>query len=163
MKKVFWLAAIALLFVYGSGFTTFSVGGVMRYLNEYEQMSMDGNGQDACDRLHEDLEVSIDDYSTGRRMHMEGGKAEFCEYIKETAPAFKLVLSSMNVVREDVEVKHGWSHPWTAEVSYTERRSISMARGAMQINTMGDDRITLVKTFDGVKIKRLVAVTKLQT
>jgi hypothetical protein len=48
-------------------------------------------------------------------------------------------------------------------VSYTERRSISLANGAMQINTVGEDTLTLVKTFDGVKIKRLVATAKLAT
>ena len=111
--------------------------------------------------MHEDLKVSIDDFSSGRRMRMEGGKADTCEYIKQTAPAFKLVLSAMNVVREVIEVKHEWTHPWTAEVSYTVRRSMSMARGAMQNNAIGDDQVTLVNTLGGVNIRRLVAVTKL--
>jgi hypothetical protein len=163
LNKIIWLAALALVFVYGSGFTSFSLGGVMGYLNEYEQLSMDGSGDAACAQLHSDIEFSIDDYSSGRRVHSEGGKEELCAEIKKAAPAFKLVLTSMNVIREEVVVKHGWLHPWTADVSYTERRSISLANGAMQINTVGEDTLTLVKTFDGVKIKRLVATAKLAT
>jgi hypothetical protein len=35
--------------------------------------------------------------------------------------------------------------------------------GTIKIDTTGDDKFTLVKTFDGVKIKRLDAVTRLAT
>jgi hypothetical protein len=71
------------------------------------------------------------------------------------------IVSGMNVTREDVEVKREWLRPWTAEVSYTEQRSVSMSSIQMQVNTVGEDRVTLVKTLTGgVKIKALHAKTR---
>ena len=74
----------------------------------------------------------------------------------------KHVVSGMSVTRDDVEVSRDWLHPWTAEVSYTEQRSVSMAGIQMQVNTVGEDRLTLVKTLTGgVKIKALHAKTRM--
>jgi len=55
--------------------------------------------------MHEELAVALDYRSMGRPMRTEGGKGEFCEYTKEPVPALKAVLSSMNVTRENIEVK----------------------------------------------------------
>ena len=55
--------------------------------------------------MHEELAVALDYRSMARPMRMEGGKGEFCEYTKEPVPALKAVLSSMNVTRENIEVK----------------------------------------------------------
>ena len=160
MKKLFWLLVLALIWVYGSGFVSLGESGAIRFLNNWEQLSMDGDADAVCDLMHDDLEVSMDDRSSGGRpVRFEGGKKEFCEYSQQAIPALKLLLSSMQVTREDIEVKRDWLHPWTADVRYTERRSMSMPAAGLQLNTIGEDSLTLVKTFGGVKILRLDAKT----
>jgi hypothetical protein len=163
MKKLFWLAVIALAWIYGSGFVSLGDAGSMKYLNKWEEYSLRGDADSICALLHEELEFSIDDRTTpGRPLDMQGGKTELCDYYAAVVPAMKHVVSSMNVTRENVEVKRDWLHPWTAEVSYTEQRSVSMAAVQMQVNTTGEDSLTLVKTLSGgVKIKRLHAKTRM--
>lgn len=163
MKKVFWIMTIALAWIYGSGFVSLGARGSMEYLNQWERYSLNGDADSICAMMHEELEFSIDDRSTpGRPLAMQGGKAELCEYYASVVPAMKHIVSNMNVTREDVEIERDWLHPWTAQVSYTERRSVSMAAIRMQVNTTGEDRFTLVKTLTGgVKIKALRAKTRM--
>jgi hypothetical protein len=132
-------------------------------LNEWEQHSLNGDAERICDMMHEELTFSIDDRTTpGRPIDMQGGKAELCDYYATVVPAMKHIVSGMNVTREDVEVQRDWLHPWTAEVSYTEQRSVSMAAVQMQVNTVGEDKVTLVKTLTGgIKIKALHAKTRM--
>lgn len=163
MKKIFWIVAVALAWIYGSGYTSLGPRGAMSHLDEWEQLSLNGDADGICEMMHEELEFSIDDRTTpGRPLDMQGGKAELCDYYAQVVPAMKHIVSGMNVRRDDVEVKRDWLHPWTAEVSYTEQRSVSMAGIQMQVNTVGEDRLTLVKTLtDGVKIKTLHAKTRM--
>lgn len=160
MKKLFWLLAIVLIGVYGSGYAGLGEGGAIRFLNRWEELSVDGDAEAVCDLMHEDLQVSLDDRSGGRPVQLQGGKEEFCAYARQAISAMKLVMSSMNVTRENIEVKREWLHPWTADLSYTERRALSMAGGAVQMSVIGEDRLTLVKTFGGVKIRRLQSTTR---
>lgn len=84
------------------------------------------------------------------------------DYYAQVVPGMKHIVSGMTVRRDDVEVTRGWLHPWTAEVSYTEHRSVSMAGIRVKVNTVGEDRLTLVKTLSGgVKIKALHAKTRM--
>ncbi|GFE81235.1 hypothetical protein GCM10011487_32350 [Steroidobacter agaridevorans] len=163
MKKLFWVVTIALAWIYGSGFMSLGPRGAMNYLDEWEQLSLNGDADGICEMMHEDLEFSIDDRTTpGRPLDMEGGKEDLCDYYAQVVPAMKLVVSGMNVRRDDVEVSRDWLHPWTAEVSYTEQRSVTMAGIQMKVHTVGEDRVTLVKTLtDGVKIKALHAKTRM--
>jgi hypothetical protein len=163
MKKILWIVTIALVWIYGSGFMSLGERGAMDYLNEWEEYSLNGDADAICQMMHEDLEFSIDDRSTpGQPLDMQGGKVELCNYYASVVPAMKHIVSGMNVTREDVEVKRDWLHPWTAEVSYTEQRSVSMSAIQMQVNTVGEDRLTLVKTLTGgVKIKALHAKTRM--
>ena len=161
MKKIFWTVALALAWSYGSGFMSLGPRGAMSYLDEWEQLSLNGDADGICEMMHEDLEFSIDDRSMpGQPLDMEGGKAELCDYYAQVVPAMKFVVNGMSVRRDDVEVSRDWLHPWTAEVSYTERRSISMA--GTKVHTVGEDSLTLVKTLTGgVKIKSLHAQTRM--
>lgn len=163
MRKLLWIAIVAIVGIYGSGYMSLGPRGAMDYLNEWEQHSLNGDAQKICDMMHEELEFSIDDRTTpGRPIDMQGGKAELCDYYATVVPAMKHIVSGMNVTREDVEVKRDWLHPWTAEVSYTEQRSVSMAAVRMQVNTVGEDNVTLVKTLTGgIKIKALHAKTRM--
>src|SRR5687767_8140415 len=106
MKKLFWLAMVALAWIYGSGFVSLSDAGSMKYLNKWEEYSLRGDADSICALLHEELEFSIDDRTTpGRPLDMQGGKTELCDYYAAVVPAMKHVVSSMNVTRENVEVK----------------------------------------------------------
>lgn len=163
MRKLLWIVIIAVVWIYGSGFMSLGPRGAMDYLNKWEQHSLNGDAERICDMMHEELQFSIDDRTTpGRPIDMQGGKAELCDYYATVVPAMKHIVSGMNVTREDVEVQRDWLHPWTAEVSYTEQRSVSMAAVRMQVNTVGEDRVTLVKTLTGgIKIKALHAKTRM--
>jgi hypothetical protein len=163
MKKIFWLGAIALLWIYGSAFMSLGDRGVISYLDTWERYSLEGDADGICKLMHDELEFSIDDRTTpGRPLDMQGGKAQLCDYYAQVVPAMKHIVSGMTVRREDVEVKRDWLHPWTVEVSYNEQRSVSIVGIPMQVKTVGEDRLTLVKTLtDGVKIKALDAKTRM--
>ena len=162
MKKLLWAAALALGWIYGSGFLSLGESGSLKFLNEWEQSSLSGDADALCAMLHDDLEFSIDDRSTpGQPLELAGGKAELCDYYSKVVPAMKHIVTGMNVTRNDMSVQREWLHPWTADVSYVEERTVSMSAIRMNITTTGQDRITLVKTLtDGVKIKSLHAKTR---
>ena len=46
-------------------------------------------------------------------------------------------------------------HPWTAHVSYHEDRTTTMSKIHATLHTVSDDSLTLVQTFDGVKLLAL--------
>ena len=163
MKKLVWIVMLGLLWIYGAGYFSLSERGAMRYLDSWERHSLDGDAAGICELMHDDLTFSIDDRSTpGHPIDMSGGKAELCDYYSQVVPAMKHIVSGMQVTREDVDVKRDWLHPWTVEVSYTEQRSVSMTAVQMQVNTVGEDKLTLVKTLTGgVKIKSLRAKTRM--
>jgi len=163
MKKLVWIVMLGLLWIYGAGYFSLSERGAMRYLDSWERHSLDGDAAGICELMHDDLTFSIDDRSTpGHPIDMSGGKAELCDYYSQVVPAMKHIVSGMQVTREDVDVKRDWLHPWTVEVSYTEQRSVSMTAVQMQVNTVGEDKLTLVKTLrGGVKIKSLRAKTRM--
>jgi hypothetical protein len=163
MKKLFWIAVAALCWIYGSGFMSLGESGAVKYLNKWEELSLNGDAGALCEMMHEDLEFTIDDRSTpGQPLNLAGGKAELCDYFSQVVPAMKHIVSGMNVTRNDMTVQRAWSHPWTAEVTYVELRTVSMSAINMNVTTTGEDQITLVKTLTGgVKIKSLHAKTRI--
>ena len=161
MKKFLLLVVFGLLGVQAYGAIIFSEGGANGFLNELEDLSLSGKGQEYCDRLHDDMKVSIDDRSADPPAVFEGGKQEFCEYVSYAAKGMDIIGVSTHVKRDDFTVKRSWLHPWTADVSYVESRTTSMSVINTTLRTEGEDEWTLVNTFSGVKVLRLKSKVRL--
>ena len=161
MKKFLLLVVLGLLGVQAYGAIVFSESGANGFLNELEHLSLSGQGAEYCDRLHDDMEVSIDDRSANPPAVFEGGKQEFCNYVSYAAKGMDIIGVSTNVQRDDFTVKRSWLHPWTAEVSYIESRTTTMSVINTTLKTEGEDEWTLVNTFSGVKVLRLKSKTRL--
>jgi len=141
--------------IFGSSAITLSESGTNRFLDQLEDLSIQGNGAAYCALLHDDLKVSIKDHSAEPQAHIEGGKQEFCAYVSNAAKGMSLLGVSTQVQRNDFTVHRSWRHPWTAEVSYHEQRSTRMSRVNVTLHTRSTDRLTLVQTFGGVKLMRI--------
>jgi hypothetical protein len=152
MKKIVVVILLAMLAIYGYGWVTLSEVGSNRFLNELENLSMTGKGEEYCARLHEDLKVSIRDHSAEPPADFDGNREDFCGYVTYAMKGIEILGVSTNVTREDFTVKRDWLHPWTVQVSYHEDRTTTMSKAGTTIHTVSDDRLTLVQTFDGVKL-----------
>jgi hypothetical protein len=162
LKTIAGLAVLALLFVYGAGAVRLSEGGAHRFLNDLETLSLQGDSDAYCERLHRDLAVSIRDHTApGMPRDFDGGKKEFCDYVAMAAKGMALIGPETSVTREEFTVTRSWLHPWTAQVSYHETRTTHMTKVNVTLDTEGEDRWVLVNTLDGVKALRLDSETRL--
>ena len=152
MKKIVAVILISLLAIYGYGWVTLSESASNRFLNDLENLSMTGKGEQYCARLHEDLKVSIRDHSAEPPADFDGNREDFCGYVTYAMKGIEILGVSTNVAREDFTVERDWLHPWTVHVSYHEDRTTTMSKAGTTIHTVSDDRLTLVQTFDGVKL-----------
>lgn len=155
MKKILSALLVAIVAIYGFGFVTLSETGSNRFLDELETLSMTGRGEEYCARLHEDLKVSIRDHSADPPADFDGGREDFCGYVTYAMKGIEILGVTTNVTREDFTVMRSWLHPWTVQVSYHEDRTTHMSKAGTTLHTVGDDRLTLVQTFDGVKLLSL--------
>jgi hypothetical protein len=161
MKKLFVILIIALLATYAAGAIALSERGANAFLNDLEHLSLSGQGNAYCARLHEDLEVSVNDRTGQPPAEFAGGKKEFCAYVSNAAKGMDLLGVSTQLTRNDFTVTRNWLHPWTAEVSYDEVRTTVMSKVNVTLNSVSEDQLTLVLTFGGIKVKRLHAVAQL--
>jgi hypothetical protein len=152
MKKIVVVILLALIAIYGYGMVTLSEGASNRFLNELENLSMTGKGEEYCARLHEDLKVSIRDHSAEPPADFDGNREDFCGYVTYAMKGIEILGVSTNVTREDFTVTRDWLHPWTVQVSYHEDRTTTMSKAGTTLHTVSDDRLTLVQTFDGLKL-----------
>jgi hypothetical protein len=161
MKKLLLLVVLALLGVQAWGAMLFSESGANGFLDELEHLSLSGKGAEYCERLHDDMAVSIDDRSADPPAVFDGGKKELCDYVSYAAKGMDIIGVSTSVQRDDFTVKRSWLHPWTAEVSYIESRTTTMSVINTTLQTEGEDEWTLVNTLSGVKVMRLKSRTRL--
>jgi hypothetical protein len=155
MKKLLALAALALLTVYAIPFFTLSQRGTNQFLDELEELSIHGKSAEYCARLHPDLAVSINDHSADPPAVFDGNEQDFCDYVSTAAKGMHLLGVSMDVKRNDFKVTRSWLHPWTAQVSYKEDRTTTMSKLNVSLHTQSEDELTLVQTFQGVKLRAL--------
>jgi hypothetical protein len=156
MKKILLLAALAFLAVFITGRISLGEAGAMRFVTQMESLMREGKADEVCAMFHDDLTVNIIDHSTPDGS-LEGGKAELCEHTRMAAAALEMLPHSMNVDFEDVAVSRRWLHPWTSEVTYLERRALTIAGANVSVRTVSEDTLTLVQTFSGVKLRKLTA------
>ena len=155
MKKLIVLIVVAVLTVYAIPFFTLSQRGANRFLDELEGLSMAGKSAEYCARLHPDLAVSINDRSADPPAVFDGNEQDFCNYVSTAAKGMHLLGVSMDVKRNDFKVKRSWLHPWTVQVSYKEDRTTTMSKLHVSLHTQSEDELTLVQTFQGVKLRAL--------
>jgi hypothetical protein len=155
MKKILFVALLALAGIYGTGYASLGESGVNGFLNNLMTLTADGNGHALCELLSDDIKVDLNDHTASRGGKFSGGKQEFCEYSKTAAAGVAVLKPSLHVERKDMKIKRDWLHPWTAEVTYTELMTMTIPRANLTIKTESDDQVILVRTLSGVKIQRL--------
>jgi len=155
MKKLVIVALLALSGIYGIGYVSLGETGAVRLLNDMLALTADGNGHGLCELYADDLQVNLNDHTAPKGGKFNGGKDEFCEYSKMTSAGVGVLKPTFHVERKDIAIKRDWLHPWTAEVSYTESMTMTIPRANVTIKTESDDKLVLVRTFSGVKIRRL--------
>jgi len=155
MKKIVMLLLLALAGIYGTAAVNLSESGSNRFLNELEDLSLSGQGKEYCERLHEELKVSIEDRSAEPPAVFDGGRDEFCGYVSEAANGMGLLGAGTHVTRDEFTVTRSWLHPWTAQVSYEEDRITTFSLTNQSVHTQGEDKLTLVQTLGGVKLLHL--------
>ena len=161
MKTLVLLALLALAGVYVFGAIRFSEMGALEYIGDLEMLAMNGEAREYCDNLHDEMNVSIRDYSAEPSAAIDGGKDELCEYITAASKGMALLGVSMETRVDDVEVTRSWLHPWTADISYSEKRTTRIRAAKVSLKTESEDEWTLVQTFSGMKVKRLVSEVRL--
>ena len=155
MKKIVLFLLLVVGAIYGFGFVTLSERGANRFLDELESLSLTGKGQEYCARLHEDLKVSIRDHSADPPADFDGNRDDFCAYVTYAMNSVEILGISTQVTRENFTVTRDWLHPWTAQFRYHEVRTTTLSKAATTLHTVGDDELTLVQTFDGLKLLTL--------
>lgn len=160
MKKVLLIGLLILIWVYGSGYRAFTDANVNKVLNEWEDATRRGDAEATCATFADDMTFALEEHTAESTVKHEGGKDELCAYVRKLLPAMVRAVSSTNVTRDNLTVTRSWLHCWTAEVSYTEHRTTGLASG-LSVRTVSDDRLTLVKSFGGVLVRRLESVSRL--
>lgn len=154
MKKILLLAALVLVFLL-QGKLFFSESRVRSWVATHSALAMSGDTM-ACEQYADDVEVML--RAEGARGHweVEGGKEEMCGYLRQAAAAFT-VLQARTHTQFDQVVLTPARFPWmSAKVSYVQRTTVS----AEHIPTMtieSRDTLELVRTFSGMKIKKIDA------
>lgn len=142
--------------VYGIGAVRLSERGAREFLDELEALSLRNEMTRYCGRLHDDLIVTIDDRTSEQgALELAGGKREYCDFVSEAAKGFELIGPEMTVTRGNFTVRRHWLSPWTATVSYHEKRTTRMNRVKFTLHTEAEDRWVLVNTWRGVQVLRL--------
>jgi hypothetical protein len=155
VKSMCALVLAVLAGTYAFGLWSLSATHANRFLDELETLSLQGHSAEYCARLHVDLQVSIRDHSAQPAADFDGGRDQFCAYVSYAARGVDLLGISTQVSRNEFTITRSALHPWTAHVSYHEVRTTTMSKVQATLHTVSDDSLTLVQTFDGVKVLAL--------
>jgi hypothetical protein len=161
VKKILISIALVVAGAYAVGQYHLSMRGSLRFIDALEALSIGGKAAEYCERLHDDLSVSIDDRTGPRPVFIKGGKREYCDYVSMAAKGMSLLGVSTRASRADITTERSWLHPWTVHVHYRETRTTTMSRVNASIDSQSEDRLTLVQTLQGVKLLKLEARSSL--
>jgi hypothetical protein len=160
MKSLIWMAVLGAAWVWGSGYWAFREASVNELLEKWEDATRRGDAQVLCDTFTPDMTYSIHETTTGRLQEQEGDRAEMCAYLQKVLPPMAKAVTAVSVKRDNIVATRHGLHWWTANVSYTEHRDTTIG-SALHLKTICDDRLILVKGFDGVHVKRLESENRL--
>lgn len=163
MRKFIVLLLVALATTYGVGYASLGESGVTDLLAQMEEMSSRGDVDGVCALFDDEASVSLDDRTPEGPMKLTGGKPELCAYLAQVLPLQKTLVAATVIKRDHFTIERDWAHPWTAHVSYDERRTVTMAQTLPQLTAhthmQSQDRLTVVYTLQGRKITRLQSVS----
>lgn len=154
IKTLIWLGLLVAAFVYGSGYWAFREASINELLEKWEDATRRGDVQELCDTFTPDMTYSLHDQIGARSQDQAGGRAEMCAYMQKTVPVMAKAITAVSVTRDNMKVTRHGLHWWTAEVTYTEHRDTAIG-SALHLKTISDDRLILVKSFAGLRVKRL--------
>jgi hypothetical protein len=154
IKTLIWLGLLVAVGVYGSGSWTFREAGIKAMLDKWEDDARRGDAQATCDSFAPDMTFSMHGTVNGRSTDREGDRAQMCADLQKLLPVLAKVVTDVKVTRDNLKVTRHGLHWWTAEVSYNEHRDRTLQNG-MHLKTLSADHLVLVKSFDGVRLKRL--------
>ena len=160
IKTLIWLGLLVAACVYGSGYWAFREASINELLGKWEDASRRGAVQELCDTFTPDMTYSLHDQIGARSQDQAGGRAEMCAYLQKTVPAMSKAITAVSVTRENLKVTRQGLHWWTAEVSYMEHRDTTLG-STLHVKTISEDRLILVETFAGVRVKRLESEDRL--
>jgi hypothetical protein len=156
MKTVLGLIALAAMAMWGWPAIALSEKASIEYLDELDALSVQGQAEKYCERMHDDLVVAVRDAtSTLGAVRINGGKKEWCDYVASTTEGLSLLGMKSRVTRHDFAVTRRWQSPWTARVTYEEQRTSEMTRVDATLHTVSTDEWTLVQTLSGIKVVSL--------
>jgi hypothetical protein len=159
MRKIAMLAGLVVAGIYVAGYFSLNAAGVNRFLAKMEELSSQGDVDGVCDLYDDAASVSLDDRTPEGPMKLAGGKPELCAYLQQVLPLQVKLVTATTIERDNFKITRDWLHPWTAHVSYDERRTVTMAQIAAHTNMQSQDQLTLVHTLRGKKITRLDSVS----
>jgi hypothetical protein len=160
IKSLFWLAVLVSAGIYGSGSWTFREVNVSQLLENWEEAAKRGDADAICNTLAPDMTFSTHDTIGARVQDRAGGRAEFCEYLDKVVPLLAQKVRSTNTTRDNLTVTRDPLHWWTAEVSYTEHEETTLDSG-LHMKTEDENHLTLVKTVEGLRVRRLDSHSRL--
>jgi hypothetical protein len=155
MKKVIGLIVIAGAAVFGLGRFNLGEAGAMRFLSKMELLMDQGEAGKVCAMFDEDLEMEIADRSGEALRRVHGGKSEMCDLTRATIAGLQSVPHDMQVEYTGVNSLRNLTSPWSSELSYAEHRTFTIPGANITLRTVSNDRITLVLTLSGVKLRKL--------
>ena len=161
MGKLIGIAILVVAWIYGSGYFTFSESGVNDYLNNWFELTMQGDADGVCATAAKDMSFDIDDASMGRHMQVSGGKDDFCDYVRKTTPVMARMTAGVHMTRDNIKIERHGLHWWTADVTYVEHWTFSVG-GGLSLESVSEDHVILVKTLSGVFLKRLESQSYLE-
>lgn len=155
MKTAVALLLLALAGVYSYGAITLNAQSANRFLDELETLSLQQKDADYCARMHADLTVTIHDATHDPATEFTGDREQFCGYVAYSVKSVSILGLSTRVTREDFKLARDWWRPWVARVSYREDRITTLSKLDTTLHTRGEDRLTLVQSWGGLKLRAL--------
>jgi hypothetical protein len=150
VKKLVILAMGAMIAFYVHARIVFSEAALAHWVGEQTARELSGDGK-ACDFYDDHAEVEIIAETARGRFEVSGGKQEMCDYLRQSTASLIVLQAQANTTTEDFVVQAA-GFPWmTADVSFTNRTSIS-APSIPSFSGESTDKMTLQRSLGGLKI-----------
>ena len=131
----------------------FSQGSLQSWIANHDTREWSGSDS-ACEDYADDVEVSVLAEGLKGRWEVEGGKEEICGYIRKAAAAYTLLDAETSTRYEDLIIKRS-GFPWHSAVVTFKQRTEIHAGPLPTMVSVGDEELTLKRTFGGLKIVHL--------
>jgi hypothetical protein len=155
MKVAIAVLLLAFAGVYSYAAMTLNAHTANRFLDELETLSLQQKNTGYCARMHSDLEVKIHDATHDPATQFTGDRGLFCDYVAYSAKSVSILGLTTRATRRDFRFERDWWNPWTARVSYREDRITTMSKLDTTLHTQGEDKLTLVQSWRGLRLRKL--------